>query len=87
MAERLGTGLQNLVQRFDSASHLQNLHARYIFPDTKTGYRSQFLPVSSIIDLFFRSKTNYLHQLLKNDAENYWNGADYLSWMNPSLAT
>ena len=24
MAERLGTGLQNLVQRFDSASHLQH---------------------------------------------------------------
>ena len=23
MAERLGTGLQNLVQRFDSASHLK----------------------------------------------------------------
>ena len=27
MAERLGTGLQNLVQRFDSASHLKNKRA------------------------------------------------------------
>ncbi len=25
MAERLGTGLQNLLQRFDSASHLQKI--------------------------------------------------------------
>ena len=27
MAERLGTGLQNLLQRFDSAWHLQNRHS------------------------------------------------------------
>ena len=27
MAERLGTGLQNLVQRFDSASHLKKKRA------------------------------------------------------------
>ena len=29
MAEGLGTGLQNLLQRFDSASHLKKVKARF----------------------------------------------------------
>ena len=30
LAERLGTGLQNLLQRFDSARHLQKMPSRYL---------------------------------------------------------
>ena len=30
LAERLGTGLQNLLQRFDSARHLTKMLSRYL---------------------------------------------------------
>ena len=30
LAERLGTGLQNLLQRFDSARHLKKPRSRYL---------------------------------------------------------
>ena len=30
LAERLGTGLQNLLQRFDSARHLKKMPLRYL---------------------------------------------------------